>query len=100
MAKCKTCGAASHEPCSGCGQIVHIGEWYNCPHGYPNRSKGFEPYFSHELGKWVSGVGDINQEMRPKWEGDHIVRLESRGRSAAYFREKDQRREARMRGEI
>lgn len=30
---CDICGAAEHEPCPDCGQIVHVGHWPFCPHG-------------------------------------------------------------------
>jgi hypothetical protein len=84
--------------CNNCGETLEIGSWPFCPdHGKPARAKGFEPYFDEVLGKYVTGVGDINREFRPRWEGDYIVHLQPTDRPASYFRELAERRAERAR---
>lgn len=97
--KCEVCGTGTpHEPCEDCGQIVHVGEWYACPHGYPGKTKGFEAFFDYGLGKMVTTIGDINAACRPHWENDQYVHIQPRDKSASYYRELNERREARRMG--
>ena len=93
---CKQCGIYSpHEPCEHCGRIVHIGEWPSCPHGKAAPSKGFEPFFHQGFGKMVTGIGDIQAECRPRWENDHIVKMEVKDRPLGFDADLRARREAR-----
>ena len=93
---CRRCGIyAKHEPCDSCGRLVHIGEHPYCPHGKAGPSKGFEPYFDHGLGRMVTTIGDINAACRPHWEDDSLIHIQPRDKSAAYYRELNERREAR-----
>ena len=81
--------------CESCGGTIEIGSWPWCPdHSRPSPSKGFEPFFDIGLGEYVTGIGDINKACRPKWENDHIIRIQPRDKSAAYYRELNERREA------
>ena len=93
---CKRCGTyAKHVPCPDCGHIQHIGAAIQCPHGEISKTKGMEPFFDYGLGRVVTTIGDINAECRPKWENDNIVHIQPRDKSAAYYRELNERREAR-----
>ena len=93
---CKQCGTYDeHPPCEKCGVPIHIGSDYRCPHERVAAAKGFEPYYDPGLDQVVTGWGDINAACRPKWEGDHIVHIQPRDKSAQYYRELNDRREAR-----
>ena len=96
---CTKCGIYSaHEPCSDCGQIVHIGEHPYCPHGKALPSKGFEPFYDVALDQVVTGIGDINKACRPHWKDGNLVHIQPRDKSAQYYRELNERREARKHG--
>lgn len=75
---CKVCGAASHDPCEKCGEIVHVGDWGWCPHGRPTLvvvAHG-EIYRKH-LGSSVKGprrFGSIREEER-YLRDNNLVRL-------------------------
>lgn len=102
---CEQCGTyAAHEPCPDCGQIQHIGAAIQCPHDEKAQpSKGFEPFFHVGFGQMVTGLGDINAACRPKWENDHLVKLEVRDRPAGFDADlrarREERRERAMRGQ-
>ena len=81
--------------CDKCKKRVAVGDWPYCPHGKPSPSKGFEPYENVSLGQVVTGVGDINKACRPQWENDHIVQLQPRDKPPIYWKELNDRREAR-----
>lgn len=96
---CEQCGTyEEHTPCPSCGQTQHIGDDYRCPHLPAFKHKGFEPYYDWGLGQHVTGVGDINAACRPKWEGDHITQIQPRDKGEHYYRELNERREARRAG--
>ena len=43
--KCEVCGQVEvHEPCASCGEVVHIGEWPFCPHGFARGGNAFQSY--------------------------------------------------------
>ncbi len=90
---CQECGIyAKHEPCEGCGRIVHIGEWPACPHGKAQAARGFEPYFDYGLGRMITGVGDIQAALRPQWNNDYMTKLDHRDKPESYYREVNERR--------
>ena len=93
---CKRCGTYErHEPCPDCGNAQHIGDDYRCPHGPALRSKGFVPYYDIGLDRHVTTIGDINAACRPHWENDHVVHLQPSDKPDSYYRELNERREAR-----
>jgi hypothetical protein len=90
---CQLCGTYDvHEPCERCGHPIHIGSTIQCPHERAGKTHGFEPFFHVGIGKYVTGVGDINQAMRPQWNDDHITQIQHRDMPESYYREMNERR--------
>jgi hypothetical protein len=88
--------------CDGCHKELTIGEWPWCPHGFPEKSKGFEPYWDENISDHpvlISNPGDRNKHLRPHWEGDYLVHVQPKDRPASYFRELNDRRAARAEAE-
>lgn len=86
--------------CDGCQRVVEIGDWPYCPHGKAQPSKGFEAYVDYNISDnpvTITNPGDRTKYLKPHWENDHIVHLQPRDKSASYYRELNQRREARPR---
>lgn len=50
--------------CGACGTEYGIGDAVTCPHGKAQPHRGFEPYFDHGLGEYVTGWGDVRKAMR------------------------------------
>lgn len=59
---------SQHVSCALCGAVYGIGDSPFCrdQHGSVQPRGAFEPYFDIGLGKYVTGWGDIRQEMRRK----------------------------------
>lgn len=83
----------NEEKCPNCGETLTIGSWPFCgDHGKPTASKGFEAFYHIGIGREVTGVGDINQAMRPHWDGDKYIHLQHRDKPDVYYRELNERR--------
>ena len=80
---CKRCGTYQKcEKCTTCGKIVHIGAWFECPHGTPTPSKGYEPHWDlhiAETPQWISNPGDKRQHLKPRWKDDFVIHTQERG---------------------
>ena len=104
---CERCGTyAAHEPCEQCGQPIHIGAWYECPHEPMYKSKGFEAFECFTVADHpvtITTPGDMKKYMKPHWQNDHIVELAFRDKPDSHYRDladrREARREATMRGE-
>ena len=79
---CKQCGIyAAHEPCPDCGNPVHIGHHYLCPHEPMSAIRGgLDGYWDEHIdpsGKpaWISNPGDKRKYLKAQWENDHIVHV-------------------------
>lgn len=84
--ECPNCGTYErlvpldrrHDPCHKCGAQVEI------LISAATKSKGFEPYFNHGIGEYVTGQGDINKAKRehnlrdrePPRKGDLSARMD------------------------
>ncbi len=90
---CYQCGTYDkHDPCERCGNVIHIGSTIQCPHEKANPTKGFLAYFDHGLGKYITGEGDRNVELRPKWNNDYVEHIQHRDLPASHYRDLNERR--------
>lgn len=84
--------------CDDCGKAVQIGDWPYCPHEKANASKGFEPFVDWNVSDkpvTITNPGDYRKYFKPHWENDNLVHVQPRDKSASYYRELNDRREAR-----
>jgi len=97
-------GTVSHSTtkCEDCGATLRVGDWPFCggknDHGRPYKHKGFDPHWDNLIDakpQWIQTPGDRHKFLKPHWENDHIVHQQPRDKSNDYWKDLNNRREAR-----